>query len=177
MSEDKQPRIKRITVAKPAVTAPPETEAAPVETTPVEANPVEANPVEANPIAALPAPEPVVALPVPAPRRQQAGADKLLNACHATLASICASQTAIASDMTAMALEIGGLTRSNLTAAGDSVTALFGSRSLVDAVEVQLGFARRSLDAMVSGSTKLAEIGLRLANDSTKPMLGPFPAG
>jgi hypothetical protein len=161
MSEDKQAKVKRTIApkptAEPVVSAMPEAEAAPA--------------------AVLPEPEPVVAPPVPMPRRQQAGADKLLNACYATLASICASQTAIASDMTAMALEIGGLTRSNLTAAGDSVTALFGTRSVVDAVEIQLGFARRSLDAMVDGSTKLTEIGLRLANDAAKPILRPFTAG
>jgi len=168
MSEDKQPKIKRIAAPKPAaepvVSAPSEAEMMPI-----------AAPPAPDPVAALPAPEPVAALPAPIQHQQQTSADKLLNACHATLASICASQAAIASDMTAMALEIGGLTRSNLTAAGDSVTALLGSRSLVDTVEIQLGFARHSLDAMVGGSTKLAELGLRLANDATKPMLRPFP--
>jgi hypothetical protein len=161
MSEDKQARVKRTIApkpaAEPAVSAPPE--------------------VEAVPAAVLPEPEPVVALPVPTRRRQQTGADKMLNACHATLASICASQTAIASDMTALALEIGGLTRSNLTAAGDGVTALLGSRNLVDTLEIQLGFARRSLDAMADGSTRLTKIGLRLANDAAKPMLQPFSVG
>jgi hypothetical protein len=161
MSEDKQAKVKRAAAPKPTaepeVSAPPEAEAAP--------------------IAALPEPDPVVALPVPIRRRQPAAADKLLSACHATLVSICASQTAIASDVTAMALEIGSLTRSNLTATGDGVMALLGSRSFVDTVEIQLGFARRSLDAMVDGSTKLAEIGLRLANDAAKPMLRPFSAG
>jgi hypothetical protein len=164
MSEDKQIRGKRIAapkpIAEPAVVPAPEAETAPAAT--------------------LPAPEPVAALSAPllpqAPPQPQEAADKLLKTCHAAVASICASQTAIAFDVTAMALELGGLTRSNLTAAGDSVTALLGSRNLADAVEIQLGFARRSLDAMVSGSTKLGEIGLRLANDAAKPMLGGFSA-
>jgi hypothetical protein len=164
MSEDKQVRGKRIAapkpIAAPAVALSPEAEIAPA--------------------AALPAPEPVAALPAPPlpqalPKPQEA-ADKLLKTCHATVASVCASQAAVASDVAAMVLEIGGLTRSNLTAAGDSVTALLGSRNLADAFDIQLGFARRSLDAMVTGSTKLSEIGLRLANDATKPMLGGFSA-
>ena len=159
MSEDKQARIRRPAAPKP--TAEPTISAPPPE-------------AEAAVVAALPEPEPVVALPVPIRHGQQAGGDQLLNACHATLASICATQAAIASDMTAMALEIGGLTRSNLTAAGDSVTALLGSRNLADTVEIQLGFARRSLDAVVDGSTKLTKIGLRLANDAAKPMLQPL---
>jgi hypothetical protein len=170
MSEDKQPKVRRAAAPKPVdepvVSTPPEAEVTPIAALP-----------EPDPVVALPQPDPVVALPAPIQRPQQAGADKMLDVCHATFASICASQAAIASDMTAMALEIGGLTRSNLTAAGDSVTALLGSRNLADTVEIQLGFARRSLDAMVGGSTKLAELGLRLANDAAKPVLRPFPGG
>ncbi|HVH77858.1 MAG TPA: phasin family protein [Stellaceae bacterium] len=107
----------------------------------------------------------------------QERADKLLNACRATLASIGASQAAIASDITAMALEVSGLARSNLTAAGDSMTALFQAKSLVDAVEIQFGLARRSLDAMVGGSTKIGEIGLHLMSEAAKPILGRLPPG
>jgi hypothetical protein len=136
----------------------------------------------AEPAPALPAQtlSNVVALPVPPSppqsRAQDFGADKLFAAYRATLASIGAPQAALASDVTAMALEMSGLARSNLTAAGDSVTALLSARSLVDAVEIQLGFARRSLDAMADGSTRLGEIGLRLASGAAKPILGPFAA-
>jgi hypothetical protein len=126
----------------------------------------------AEPMAALPAP--MAALPAPAIAQQQAGVDELLAACHTTLASIGKSQSDIASDMTAMAIEMSGLTRSNLTAAGDGVTALLTARSLADAVEIQFGLARRSIEAMIGGSTRLAEIGLRLASVAAKPMLGPF---
>ena len=96
---------------------------------------------------------------------------------HRTIASIGESQTAVASNVTAMALEMNGLAHANLTAASEGMAALFGAKSLVDAIEIQLGFARRSLDAMVGGSAKLGEIGLRLANDAAKPMLEPFSAG
>jgi hypothetical protein len=126
-------------------------------------------------VSALPVHEPV-ALPAPIPmlRPQQAGTDKLFAAYWETLASIGQAQAAMASNVTAMALEMSGLARSNLTAAGDSVAALFGAKSLADAVEIQLGFARRSLDAVAEGSTRLGEIGLRLANDAAKPVLGRF---
>jgi hypothetical protein len=133
-----------------------------------------------EPAPALPEPalSNVAALPLPPQHHMQDfGADKLFAAYRATLASIGASQAAIASDVTAMALEMSGLARSNLTAAGDSVAALISARSLVDAVEIQLGFARRSLDAMTDGSTRLGEIGLRLASGAAKPILGPFVAG
>jgi hypothetical protein len=147
MSEDKQPKGKRVAPAPRAT-------------------------------AALPAmTSSVVTLPTPMRRRPPTGGEAMFAAYHRTIASIGESQTAVASNVTAMALEMNGLARANLTAASEGMAALFGAKSLVDAIEIQLGFARRSLDAMVGGSAKLGEIGLRLANDAAKPMLEPFSAG
>jgi hypothetical protein len=155
MSDEKQPRAKR---AAPT----PQTEAEPVGPAP-----------EAAPAAmALPEPEVKPALPAPVPPPLR-GADRYFAAYRATLASIGESQAAVASDMTAMALEMSGLAHSSLMAACDSVSALLTARSLVDAVEAQLGFARRSIDAMAGGSTRVGEIGLRLASEAAKPILPP----
>jgi hypothetical protein len=154
MSEEKQVRARRIA-------SPPKAAAKPV-----------AAPEPAVALSTpLPVPEPKIALPAPIRRQPQVGAEKLYAAYQETLARIGESQTAIASDVAALALEMSGLARSNLTAATESMTALFGAKSLVEAVEIQLGFARRSLDAIASGSTRLGEIGLRLANEAAKPML------
>jgi hypothetical protein len=151
MSDEKQVRARR--------TPPPKTAAKSV-----------AAPLPVPKLAApLPASNPVVVLPVPV--RRQPGAEGLYAAYQETLATIGESQTAIASDVAALALEMSGLARSNLTAATESMAALFGAKSLVEAVEIQLGFARRSLDAIATGSTRLGEIGLRLANEAAKPML------
>jgi hypothetical protein len=122
-------------------------------------------------------PEPVTALPLPMPRPQMTGAETFLASYRATLASIGEAQAAVASDVTAMALEVSGMARANLTSAGDSVTALLGARNFADAVEIQLGFVRRSLDMLAGGSTRLGEIGLRLASDAAKPVTRPFTAG
>lgn len=115
-------------------------------------------------------PEPIPAPPAPRP----ADAEKVFDAYKSALASIGETQTAIASDIMTMALEMTGLARSNLTATGDSLAALLAARNLVDVVEIQIGFARRSLGAVVDGSTRLGELGLRLANTATKPVLGGF---
>jgi hypothetical protein len=127
--------------------------------------------------AALPPAAAVEALPAPVRREVESGADKVFSAYWAAIASFSQSQRAVASDIAEMALEIGGLARGNMTAAGDSVAALCKARSMTDAVEIQLGFARRSLDALAAGSTRLGEIGLRLASDAAKPVLGRFVAG
>ena len=159
MSDERQAKAKRA-ASSPQI----------VSETPIPA------PETAEPAVALPEPEPRAALPMPRPEMPR-GADRCFAAYRATLASISESQAAIASDMTAMALEMSGLARSNLTAAGDSVAAFLSARSLVDAVEAQLGFARRSLDTLAGGSTRLGELGLRLANDAAKPMLRPLAVG
>jgi len=156
MSDEKQGDAKRA--------------AAPQQTDPEIA---EAMPETPQPAVALPEPEARATLPAPIPELPH-GADRYFVAYRAMLASIGESQAAIASGVTAMALEMSGLARSNLTAAGDGVTALLRARSLVDAVEAQLGFAHRSLDAFAGGSTRFGELGLRLASDAAKPMVRPF---
>jgi hypothetical protein len=63
------------------------------------------------------------------------------------------------------------------TAAGDTVAALLTARSFADAVEIQIGFTRRSLGAIVDGSTRRSEIGFRLTSDATTPVMGRVSAG
>jgi hypothetical protein len=66
------------------------------------------------------------------------------------------------------------LARANLTAAGDSAAALAGARNLADAVQIQFGFARRSLEAMAASSARLIEIGARLASEASRPIVAPL---
>jgi hypothetical protein len=170
MSDEKQRKVKR---AAPL----PQMVSATAASTPEAREPIAAPVAEAAETiaAALPQPATMAALPALVPELPR-GADRYFAAYRATLASIGESQAAVASDMTAMALEMSGLTRATLTAAGDGMTAFLSARSFVDAVEAQLGFARRSLDMLAGGSTRLGELGLRLASDATKPALRPFAA-
>lgn len=160
MSDDKQPKVSR-------AAAPPRMPPEPV-TPPRPAAPEPQ-------VAAMPGPEARVALParVAAP---PPGADRRFAAYTETLASIGESQAAVASDLTQIALEVSGLTRANLMAVGDGVTAVLTARSPIDAVQAQLGLVRRSLDAFADGSTRLGGLGLRLASDAAKPIFRPFPA-
>lgn len=156
MSDEKQTELERVATApetpEPAVALP-----------------------AAEPVAALPEPDARAALPAPLPEPQR-GADQCFAAYRAALASIGESQAAIAADVTAVALEMNGLARANLTAAGDGIAALLRARSLVDVVEAQLGFARRSLDALAGGSARIGELGLRLTSDAAAPIVGPSAA-
>jgi hypothetical protein len=154
MNNEKQARAKR---GAPM----PQTAAEPVPAAEAPQATASAPEFEANP-----------ALPAPVPKMER-GADSYFTAYRATLASFGESQMAVASDMTAMALEMSSLAASSLMAAGDGVAALLTARSPADAVEAHVVFARRSIDAMAGGSTRIGELGLRLANDAAKSMLRP----
>jgi hypothetical protein len=117
---------------------------------------------------------PVVALPQPLRRRAQGAADDMLATYCGTMAAIGESQRALASGVKALALEMSGMAHANLTAAGDSATAMIGARSFADAVEIQLGFARRSLDSLLAGSARLSDIGARFASDASRPIVAPL---
>ncbi|HWB52041.1 MAG TPA: phasin family protein [Stellaceae bacterium] len=167
MSDNKVVKPDRARLAEPAPAASAQTASAQTVSAPAVSAPA------AQPTGVQPA-DPTALLPPAAATEVQRQPDKLLELCQATLASIGASQTAIASDLTAMALELGEIARSNLTATGDSVTALTGARTMVDAVEIQLGLARRSLAAIATGSGRLSEIGLHLVSGAAKPFLAPL---
>jgi hypothetical protein len=134
----------------------------------------------------VPTPEPVAETPpAPAPdpgltafaSAPEADArDKLRDTSHPTLASIGASQTAVADELAAMTLELGSIARTSLTTTGDGVTALLRANSMIDMVEIQLDLARRNLDAVAEGSARLGEIGLRLFTGAVRPLAARAPS-
>jgi hypothetical protein len=67
--------------------------------------------------------------------------------------------------------EMNTLTRSEIAAAADGATALLGARTFAEAVDVNLGYARRSFDVLIGSSAKLSEIGAKTASDASRPIL------
>jgi hypothetical protein len=171
MSEDRDTKARR---PSPKSEAKPEALQAAAEPASMAAS---AEPQIVPQIAA--APPPVVALPpsvlpAEAQPRQQNAADELFSAYRDTFLALGESQRAVASGIRALALEMAGLARANLTVAGESAVALAGASNFTDAVEIQLGFARRGFDVLVSGSTRIGEIGARLASDASRPIVAPL---
>jgi hypothetical protein len=114
------------------------------------------------------------ALPRPVHRSSQNAADQLLSVYRATVASVGESQRAVASGVTALALEMTGLAHTTLTEAGESAAALIHARNFADAVEIQFGFVRRSFASLIAGSTRLSEIGAQLASKASRPIVAPL---
>ena len=70
-----------------------------------------------------------------------------------------------------MTRELDAITRTTLSTTGDSMTALLRAKNMADAVEIQLSLARQILYAIVVGSARLDELGLRLWIGTSKPFL------
>jgi len=60
---------------------------------------------------------------------------------------------------------------SGISVAAESATAMLGAKTLAQAIEINFGFAHRSLDRAIEGSAKLSEIGVRLAAEASRPIL------
>jgi hypothetical protein len=50
-------------------------------------------------------------------------------------------------------------------------------KTLSDAIEVNTGFTCNSLDTLVGGSAKLSELGVRLAAETSQPIVAQFGQG
>ena len=93
---------------------------------------------------------------------------------HDALAALAESQTAFAESVQTLAFEFATMTRSSISAAVEVASAMLEAKTLADAIELQAGFTRRSVDAMIDGSAKLSEIGAKLTAEASRPIFARF---
>jgi hypothetical protein len=86
-------------------------------------------------------------------------------------AALVQSQTAVARGLEALSVEVTGLAILGIDAATRTATDMLGVKTLSDAIEVNAGFTRNSFDALVGGSAKLSELGMKLATEASQPIL------
>jgi phasin family protein len=111
----------------------------------------------------LPTPEPLPTLPPPA---TPSGGDPL--------AALMESQAAVARGLTALSAELALLAQGGIDAASRNAGDLLSAKTLADAIEINTGFARHSFEALLSGSARLSEIGVRLAAEASRPIIAQF---
>ena len=87
------------------------------------------------------------------------------------------AQAAAVRGFEAIVEEMNAFTRSEIAAAADGATALLGARTLAEAVDVNLGYARRSFDVLIGSSAKLSEISAKTASDASRPILSRLGDG
>jgi hypothetical protein len=87
------------------------------------------------------------------------------------------SQTAVARGLEALGAEMTGLALSRIDAAARTATGMLAVKTLSDAIELNAGFTRSSIDALVGGSAKLSELGVKLVAEASQPILTQLSRG
>ena len=164
MSDVKAKRAGREAARHPAVSAEPvPPQDATSDMTQPAADPVAPGAIEAPPQSTSPAPslttaEPAVESPDP------------------NWGAFAAAQAALARGFEALTKEFTGLTQSGLAVASDAAVAMLGARTLAELVEINAGLSRRGIDAMIEGTARLSDIGIKTATEASRPILARFVA-
>jgi Phasin protein len=91
-------------------------------------------------------------------------------------AALAQSQAALARGLEALSVEIAGLALSGMNMLAHTATKLLAVKTLSDAMEVNAGFTCSSLETLV-GAAKLSGLGVKLAAETSQPLLGKFARG
>jgi Phasin protein len=94
-----------------------------------------------------------------------------------TTAAFVQSQAALARGLEALSAEMAGLALWGMNELARTATRLLSVKTLSDAIEVNTGFTCGSFDALLSGSAKLSELGVKLAAETSQPLLSELGRG
>ena len=101
-------------------------------------------------------------------------ADDLFGIGGNPLDALAESQTAMARGLEAIAVETAVLAGFSLSAVAEAAAAMLDARTFADAVKIQAGLTRRSINTVLDGSTRLSEIGVKAAAEAARPILARF---
>jgi len=93
------------------------------------------------------------------------------------MAALAESQAAMARGLEAMSDEMAGLTRAGIDIAARTATEMLEVKTFSDAFKVNALFARKSFDSLLDGSAKLSVLGVKLAAESSRPILTQLGQG
>jgi len=109
--------------------------------------------------------------PPPEPVADDAAPDEIARLRRDALAAVTESQAALAHCLAAISEAMAGLGRAGIGIAAGTATDMLGVKTLSDACEVGVRFARKSCDSLLDGSAKLSGLGMTLAVEMSRPML------
>lgn len=152
------------------------------ETAAGEGGPPDAARVTVSPVApeAGHEPGPDVAAPpagTAAPHTVGESAERLDRAPDVAWTALAELQAALTRGFEEIAVEMTAIARSEMATATDAATAMLGTRTFAEAVEVGAGLMRRRADAMVEASARLSEIVAQSATDASRAILAPLSLG
>ena len=161
--------------APPPVNGPKEAEPSKLAEPPVEFGQESETAVELVAAAATMTPPPSVAPLQPAGTSAKASGSGSFD--HSGAAVLAQSHAALARCLEALSAEMAGLALSGMNELARTATKLLAVKTLSDAIEVNAGFTCSSFEAVVTGSAKLSELGVKLAAETSQPLLSQFGKG
>jgi phasin family protein len=165
---------------KPVETPRPEKELKAAESSRLAEPPVASGPAIETAVNLAAAAEPMAPAPNIAPlppASNSANFDQMGSPENDGAAALAQSQAALARGLEALSAEMAGLALSGMNELARAATKLLAVKTLSDAIEVNTGFTRNSFDALVAGSAKLSELGVKLATETSQPLLSQLGKG
>jgi Phasin protein len=158
-------------LAAPAATAEPSTEPLDAAELPAEAAAPAATALEVATAAAGSISQPSIVPAASALASNRTTPDDIAFFNREALSALAQSQAALTRGLGALSAEMAGLALSGIDAAARTATRMLGVKTLSDAIEVNAGFTCGSLNTLVDGSVKLSELGVKLATETSQPIL------
>ena len=170
--------------AAPKIPAPPAAEAPePVLAAPAASPTPEVAPVETvEPVAAAPA-APSEPKPVPTPSQPPIlkvsqmtptptfkGYEEIAAFGKANIDAMIQANTVFSKGLEAISKEFIALTQSHMESTAAAAKAIFAAKTLKDVVELNAEFHKANFDKLVANSTKLGELGTKVATDTFAPI-------
>jgi phasin family protein len=99
-----------------------------------------------------------------------AGYEDLADLGRENFAAVLRANAALTEGMEAIGKEVMGYARNSLENAAEAATALLAAKTLEDLVQLNGDLAKASFERMVARSTKLSEMGVKVANEALAPL-------
>jgi len=98
------------------------------------------------------------------------GYEALADLGRVNLAAALRANAVFAEGMEAIGQEVMAYARNSLETVAEAATALLAAKTLEDVVQLHSDFAKASFDRMMASSTKLSEMGVKVADEALAPI-------
>src|SRR5580658_4615620 len=110
--------------------------------------------------------EPVTAVPAETTAKLFAGYEEFADLNRENIAAVIAANAALREGIGEIGKEVLGYARTSLESAAEAATALLGAKTIEDVFELNATYAKASLERLISRTTKLSEMGVKVANET-----------
>jgi len=120
--------------------------------------------------------ETATAIPAETTAKLFAGYEGFTDLNRENIAAVIAANAALREGIGEIGKEVLGYARTSLESAAEAAAALLAAKTIEDVLELNAAYAKASLERLISRTTKLSEMGVKLANETLAPLGGRVEA-